>query len=157
MEYVFNIFAIKRRDVVFSQSGLLIVFSVEVSENLATDVLSLGLLVVHDTIGGGQDDLSELSGGEDVVHELLEVLKLEVVAGRDNSALVEAAVEVNNNLSSAGVINDGEVIDVSVLLHALEESDEHFRDRSQNNLNKKRIRLCDTNMIPEKLARSHLL
>jgi hypothetical protein len=99
MEYVFNIFAIKRRDVVFSQSGLLIVFSVEVSENLATDVLSLGLLVVHDTIGGGQDDLSELSGGEDVVHELLEVLKLEVVAGRDNSALVEAAVQLNNNLA----------------------------------------------------------
>ena len=62
-------------------------------------MLSLGLLVVHDTIGGGQDDLSELSGGEDVVHELLEVLKLEVVAGRDNSALVEAAVQLNNNLA----------------------------------------------------------
>jgi hypothetical protein len=120
-------------------------------------LLLTGFLVVHDADVGGQDDESELTGWKDGRGEFLEVLELEVEARRDNSALVEAAVEVNNNLSSAGVINDGEVIDVSVLLHALEESDEHFRDRSQNNLNKKRIRLCDTNMIPEKLARSHLL
>ena len=131
--------------------------SVEVSEDFASDLLLTGFLVVHDADVGGQDDESELTGWEDGRGEFLEVLELEVETRRDNSALVEAAVEVNNNLSSAGVINDGEVIDVSVLLHALEESDEHFRDRSQNNLNKQRIRLCDTNMIPEKLARSHLL
>ena len=40
--------------------------SVEVAEDLATDVLSLCLLVVHDTVGSGEDDLSELSGGKDV-------------------------------------------------------------------------------------------
>ena len=44
-------------------------------------MLSLGLLVVHDTVGGGQDDLAELSGGKNVVDELLEVLELKVVSG----------------------------------------------------------------------------
>ncbi len=55
--------------------------SVEVAEDFATDVLSLGLLVVHDAVGGGQDDLAELSGGKNVVDELLEVLQFKVVSG----------------------------------------------------------------------------
>lgn len=110
--------------------------SVEVSEDFASDLLLTGFHVVHDADVGGQDDVSELTGWEDGRAEFLEVLDLEVKAGRDDSALVEAAVEVNNDLSSAGIINDGEVVDVSVLLHALEESDEHLGDGSQNNLNK---------------------
>ena len=110
--------------------------SVEVSENFASDLLLTGFHVVHDADVGGQDDVSELTGWEDGRGEFLEVLDLEVKTGRDDSALVEAAVEVNNDLSSASIINDGEVVDVSVLLHALEESNEHFGDGSQNNLNK---------------------
>ena len=66
--------------------------SVEVSEDFSSDVLSLCLVVVHDAVGGGQDDASELSGGEDVGDELLEVLKLQVVSGGDDSALVQSAV-----------------------------------------------------------------
>ncbi len=89
--------------------------SVEVAEDLATDVLSLGLFVVHDAVGGGEDDLSELSGGEDVVDELLEVLELEVVSGGDHAALVESAVELNDNLARALVINNLELIDVTYM------------------------------------------
>lgn len=55
--------------------------SVEVAEDFATNVLSLGLLVIHDAIGCGEDDLTELSGGENMVDELLEVFKLEIVSG----------------------------------------------------------------------------
>ncbi len=89
--------------------------SVEVAEDLATDVLSLGLFVVHDAVGGGEDDLSELSGGEDVVDELLEVLELEVVSGGDHAALVESAVKLNDNLARALVINNLELIDVTYM------------------------------------------
>lgn len=89
--------------------------SVEVAEDLATDVLSLGLFVVHDAVGGGEDDLSELSGGEDVVDELLEVLELEVVSGGDNAALVESAVELNDDLTRALVINNLELADVTYM------------------------------------------
>ena len=35
-----------------------------------------GLVVVHDTLVGGQDNVTELSGWEDIVDELLEVLEL---------------------------------------------------------------------------------
>ena len=76
-------------------------------------MLSLGLFVVHDTVGGGEDDVSELSGGEHVVDELLEVLELEVVSGRDDSALVQSTVQLNNDLSVSLVIYDLELVDVT--------------------------------------------
>lgn len=76
-------------------------------------MLSLGLLVVHDAVGRGQDDLAELSGGQDVIHKLLEVLELKVVAGRDHTALVEAAVQLDNDLAGALVVNNLEFVDVA--------------------------------------------
>ena len=108
--------------------------SVEETEDLATDVLLTGLFVVHDADVRGQDDESELTGWQNVVAELLEVLELEVEAGGDNTALVEAAVEVDDDLAGAGIIDDLEVTNVSVLLHAAEESDEDLGDWSQDNL-----------------------
>ena len=62
-------------------------------------MLSLGFFVVHDTVGSGENDISELSGWEDVVDELLEVLDLEVVSGRDDTALVQSAVQLNDDLA----------------------------------------------------------
>ena len=76
-------------------------------------MLSLGLLVVHDAVGRGQDDLAELSGGQDVIHKLLEVLELEVVAGGDHTALVEAAVQLDHDLARALVVNNLEFVDVA--------------------------------------------
>ena len=63
---------------------------VEEAEDLASDVLSPGLLVVHDTSGGGQDDVAELTGGQELDDPLLEVTELDVVAGGDDTGLVEA-------------------------------------------------------------------
>lgn len=108
--------------------------SVEVAEDLATDVLSLGLLVVHDAEGGGEDNLTELSGREDVVNELFEVLELEVVAGGDDTALVESAVELNDDLAIALVVDNLELADVAVLLHHTEELHDDLRGGSQEDL-----------------------
>ena len=62
-------------------------------------MLSLGLLVIHDAVGSGEDDLAELSGGKNVVDELLEVLQFKVVSGRDNAALVKSAVQLYHNFA----------------------------------------------------------
>lgn len=76
-------------------------------------MLSLGFFVVHDSVGGGEDDISELSGWEDVVDELLEVFDLEVVSGGDDTALVQSAVQLNNDLACSLVVNDLELTDVT--------------------------------------------
>ena len=44
----------------------------------------------EDTLGGGEDKMSELSGGEDVVGPLLEIGEEDIVTGWDNSAFVNA-------------------------------------------------------------------
>ena len=45
---------------------------VDERQDLSTDVLSPGLLVVHDTGRGGEDDLSERSSGEEQVDPVLD-------------------------------------------------------------------------------------
>lgn len=62
---------------------------VEEADDLAGDVLPTGLLVVHNTSGGGQDDVAELTRGQEPDGPLLQVGELDVVAGRDDTSLVE--------------------------------------------------------------------
>lgn len=88
-------------------------YLVEEAEDLAGDVLAAGLLVVHDTSGGGQDDETELTGGKELLHPLLHILKLDVVAGRDDTSLVEAAVKLDDDLAVAVVVNLLELANVT--------------------------------------------
>ena len=52
-------------------------------------MLAASLLVVHDTGGGGQDNVTELTGGKELGSPLLEVTELDGVAGVDDTTLVE--------------------------------------------------------------------
>jgi hypothetical protein len=45
---------------------------VDERQDLSSDVLSPGLLVVHDTGRGGEDDLSERSSGEEQIDPVLD-------------------------------------------------------------------------------------
>ena len=108
--------------------------SVEESEDLTTDMVLSGLNVVHDTLVGGKDDIAELSGWQDLVNELLEILKLEVESWGDDTALVQSTIELNDDLASSGIIDDLEFIDVAVLLHDSEELNNDLRDWSEENL-----------------------
>jgi hypothetical protein len=93
-----------------------------------------GLVVIHDTLVGSQDNVTELSGWEDLVDELLEVLELEVESWGDNTALVKSSVEVNDDLSGSTIIDDLEFVDVTVLLHLSKELDDDLGDWSEENL-----------------------
>jgi hypothetical protein len=88
-------------------------YLVEEAEDLAGNVLAAGLLVVHDTSGGGQDDETELTGREELLHPLLHVLELDVVAGGDDTGLVEAAVKLDDDLAVAVVVNLLELANVA--------------------------------------------
>ena len=97
-------------------------------------MLGTSLVVVHDALVGREDENTELTGGEDSVGEVLELSQGEIEAGGDDTALVQAAVQVDDDLASALVIDDHEIINVAVLLHDLEELDEHLGDGSQDHL-----------------------
>jgi hypothetical protein len=86
---------------------------VEEANDLARNVLASGLLVVHDTGRGGEDDIAELTGREQLDNPLLELGEADVVAGRDDTSLVEAAVELDNDLAGSVVIDLFELSNVS--------------------------------------------
>jgi len=99
--------------------------SIEVAEDLATSVTTLGLLVVHDAEGGGEDDEAKLTAGEDVRDPLVEAVEGDIEAGGENTALVDAAEEVHNDLAVAVVVDDFVVTDVTVGLHNIEETEDN--------------------------------
>lgn len=63
---------------------------VEEADDLARDVLAPGLLVIHDASRGGQDNVAELTGGQQLDNPLLHITELHVVARVDNAGLVQA-------------------------------------------------------------------
>ena len=86
---------------------------VEETEELASNVLATSLLVVHDTSGGGQNEVTELTRGEELGGPGLEVTELNGVAGVDNTALVKTAVQLDDDLAGAVVVNLLELANVA--------------------------------------------
>jgi len=86
---------------------------VEEAKNLASGLPPARLLVRHDTIRRGKNDVSELTRGEEVGDPLLDLVDGDVEAGRDYAALVEAAVKLDDNLAGAVVVDNLELANVS--------------------------------------------
>lgn len=76
-------------------------------------MLATGLLVVHDTGRGGENHVAELTSGQQLDDPLLEIGQTDVVAGRDDTGLVETAVQLNNDLAGAVVVDLLELANVS--------------------------------------------
>jgi len=107
---------------------------VEEPNDLSGDVLSSGLFVVHDTSTGGEDDVAKLTRWQQLHHPLFEVPELDVVAGGDDTGLVETAIELDDNLATAVVIHLLEFANVAVLLHNRQELDDDLRAGSDQDL-----------------------
>jgi hypothetical protein len=76
-------------------------------------MLSPGLLMVHDASRGGKDNVTELTRRQQLDNPLLQVAELDVVAGRDNARLVDAADELDDDLAVAVVVDLLELADVA--------------------------------------------
>ena len=64
---------------------------VEEAEDLACDVLSSRLLMIHDASGSGENDVAELTRRKKLRDPFLEILDLNIVARADDASLVDAA------------------------------------------------------------------
>jgi hypothetical protein len=97
-------------------------------------VLSAGLLVIHNTVGGGEHQLTELAGRKQVGSQLLNLVQGHVESGRDDTALVQTTEQVDDNLAASVIIDNLEVTNVSVLLHNLQKLDDNLGARTDENL-----------------------
>ena len=88
----------------------------------------------HNALVGGHDDVAELTGGKDGGDKVFELVDGQIEVGGDHTALVEAAVELNNDLAGTGIVDNGVLVDVALLLHEGEELDKSLGDRAEDNL-----------------------
>lgn len=107
---------------------------VEETEDLSSNVSLSGLLVVHDSGRGSQDDVTKLSRGQQVLDPLLNVVDLDVESRGDDSALVESAVELDHNLAGSVVVHVLKLANVAVLLHHGQELDDDLGRGSDQDL-----------------------
>lgn len=80
-------------------------YLIEEANDLPRDVLPPGFLVVHDTRAGGQNDVAELTRRQQLDNPLLQVPELNVVTRGDDTSLVETAIELDDDLAAAVVID----------------------------------------------------
>lgn len=76
-------------------------------------MLTTRLLVVHNSRTRGEHHEAELTRRQQVVHPLLQVLVGHVEARRDDTSLVEAAVQLDDNLARAVIVNDLKLANVA--------------------------------------------
>ena len=70
----------------------------------------------HNTKGGGQNYVSELTWGQKVHNPLLKFIHWDIETGGDDTTLVEATVEFDNNLLGAVIVDDFEFTNVSYIM-----------------------------------------
>jgi len=102
-------------------------------------VLASGLLVVHDTSGGGEDNITKLTGWQELDNPFLKVCKAHIVTWRDDTSLVETTVQLDDDLAGSVVINFFELANVTVLLHDTEELDDNLGGRADEDLSLSRL------------------
>lgn len=83
------------------------------TQNLTRNVLSSGFFMVHDTSRGGQDDVTELSGWQQVGSPFFNVTNLNVKSWGNNTTLVQSTVQLDDNLTRSVVVNVFEFANVT--------------------------------------------
>ena len=107
---------------------------IEEAQDLATGRLPASLLVVHDSQRRCHDNVTELTRRQQVAGPLLDLAKLQVEAGGNDTTLVDAPYEVDNNFSCTMIIYDFKVTNVLVLLHELEELDDDLNKKGRTKI-----------------------
>lgn len=69
--------------------------------------------MIHDTVGGGEHKEAEMARRQQLLDPAVEVGKLKIEAGADDTTLVQATAQLNNNLAGALVVDDLKLADVS--------------------------------------------
>ena len=84
-----------------------------------------GLLMIHDALGGGEQEIAKLSRGKEVFDPGLDSGNLDIESGGNDTTLVKTAIQLDDNLAGPMVIYFLKFIYVSMLLHHLQHSYDH--------------------------------
>jgi len=100
-------------------SSLVVVFvcfvfrSIEESKNLSSRLLASGLFMCHNSVGGRKDNVTELPGWQQVDDPFLNFGILYIETRTNDTALVEAASQLDDNLVRTVIIDNFEFTDIA--------------------------------------------
>lgn len=83
--------------------------------------------VIDNAHVGCENDIPELSAGQELAGDLFQILDLHVEPGINHCAFVESSQEIDNNLIRPMVIHHFEFSNITVLLHKTEEAKNDLR------------------------------
>lgn len=69
--------------------------------------------MIHDSAGSGEHNVAELTRRQQSCTILLQVANVDVKARRNHTAFVDAACQVNHNLSGTMIVNNLELANVA--------------------------------------------
>jgi len=92
------------------------------------------LFVVHNASGGGEDDEAELTGRQKLNDPLLHIAELDVKAGADHTSLIDAAIELDDDLAGAVIIDLLKFANIAMLLHNGQKLDNDLGARPDQDL-----------------------
>lgn len=69
--------------------------------------------MIHDARAGGENDVAELTRWKQLDNPFLHVWKSDVVAGRNDTGLVESAVQLDYHLAVSVIVNLFEFTDIA--------------------------------------------
>jgi hypothetical protein len=76
-------------------------------------MLSPRLFMIHDTRAGGEDDVTKRTSRHEQVDPVLNLCQLDIESRADDSAFVDSAIELDDNLARAVVVDLFELVDVA--------------------------------------------
>lgn len=86
---------------------------VKESQDLTPSLLPPCLFMCHNTIGGTQNNLTELPGRQQIHNPLLDFTNGNIESGGYDTALVQAAIKFDHDLLGAMIVDDLELTNVS--------------------------------------------
>ena len=85
-------------------------------DDLSSNVFSSRLLVIHNAGTRRQYHVAELSARQQLHHPLFQVFELDIVSRRNDSGLVQAAVQLDDDLAVSVVVDLFELANVACSL-----------------------------------------
>lgn len=83
-------------------------------------------LVSKNTVGSGQDNVTKLSGRQNLAGPFFQILQSDIKSWGNDSAFVKSTQQLDDDLIASMVINELEFSNVSISLHESQEFDDDF-------------------------------
>ena len=99
----------------FLSKSNLCVKLIEKTEHLTPNLATSRFLVVHDPRRSRHDDGTEQTRRQQAPDPLLDVVVRQIISRRDDAALVDSPVQLDDNLTRSVIVDVFELVDVACL------------------------------------------